>query len=228
MNRDDDPELIPRLLEQRGYTRVVRSLAGHERPEVSGYKAPPNGADVTGYVWLEKKQQQDAYDVAFGVTCNMAVELLGAADHSLRGSTAIPAHVLDIPRVALFSAGRLLKCALINIPDRSDPRTLHQLLDELVSKVLRPFVEEPNSCPDVLTTLRRNDMPFEWAATNPVKRAIHLAATARVLGIHLQEVETELRAVRDSLRGVLARQEVWDSVIRSVVAAFWSPIRARN
>jgi|SRR5947207_3045194 len=228
MNQEDDPEQVRHLLDGRGYRCVFRSRPDYEGPGVLCYKAPGNGPDVDGYVCLEKKPRQDAYEVAFGVTCKMAVELLEAAEVSLRASTVIPAHSLGTPYVALFSAGRLLKCALINIPDRTDPRSLRQLLDELVTMVLQPFVEGPRSCLDVLTILRRDDLPFEWIVTSPVKRALHLAATARALGIDRQQVEQELIAVRDRLRGDLRREQTWDNLVRFIVSVLWSPRGSRH
>jgi hypothetical protein len=228
MNREDDPEQVRHLLDQRGYKRVFWSRPDYKGPEVLCYKAPANGPDVDGYVFLEKKPEQNAYDVTFGVTCKMAVELLEAAEPALRASTVIPAHSLGTPYVALFSAGRLLRCALINIPDRTDPRSLRQLLDELVELVLQPFVEGPKSCSDVLSSLRRDDLPFEWIVTNPVKRALHLAATARALGIDRQQVERELLAVKGRLRGDLSREQVWDNAVRFIVSILWSRVGARH
>ena len=225
MNQEDDPEEVRRLLDERGYRCVFRSRSG---PNVLRYKAPENGQDVDGYVSLEKKPRQDSYDIAFGVASRAAVQLLEAAEPLLRAGSVIPVHSLGPPHVVWFSAGRLLGCTLINIPDRTDRRSLRQVLGELVSSVLQPFVEGPNSSSDVLAILRRNDMPFEWVATNPAKRALHLAATARALEIGRQEVENELLAVRNTLRGDLNREQPWGELVGSIVSVLWAPNSARH
>lgn len=225
MSREEDPEDVRRLLDARGYRCVFRSRS---RPEVLRYKAPENGQDVDGYVALEKKPRQQAYDVAFGVTCKPAEHLLEAAEPALRASPLLPPHSLFTPFVAWFSAGRLLRSPVLNIPDRTGSKSLPQLLDELVTLVLQPYVEGPKSCLDVLTILRRNYLPFEWAFINPARRALHLAATARVLGMGRQQVTDELLAFRGTLRGDLHREEVWGDIVTFIVSVLWDSTTLRH
>ena len=225
MNREEDPEDVRRLLDARGYRCVFRSRS---RPYIFRYKAPENGQEVDGYVNLQKKTRQQAYGVAFGVTCKAAEHLLEAAEPSLRTSPLLPAYSLVTPFVAWFSAGRLLRSHLINIPDRTGSKSLPQLLDELVTMVLQPYVEGPTSCLDVLAMLRRNDLPFEWAFINPPRRALHLAATARVLGMDRQQVTDELLAFRGTLRGDLHREEVWGGIVTFIVSVLWDPLTLRH
>jgi hypothetical protein len=222
MNQEEDPEEVPRLLDARGYKCVFKSRS---LPNTFRYEAPSISQDVAGYVSLERKPRQRAYSVAFGATCKAAEHLLESADASLRASPLIPAHSLATPFVAWFSAGRLLRCPILNIPDRTGSKSLPQLLDELVTMVLQPYVEGPTSCLEVLTILRYNELPFEWAATFPVRRALLLAATARVLGMGRQEVTDELLAYRSTLRGDLQHEEVWGGIVTFIVLVLWGSKR---
>jgi hypothetical protein len=65
----------------------------------------------------------------------------------------------------------------------------------------------------ILERLLRTEVPFDWMANNPVKRAAEIIATARIAGGNLSELKARLVSYQPMLHKELRIGSHWSELL---------------